>query len=219
MNDKPQGRSMQCKTPFTVYILAAMTIVSAVASENDTSNGGNGNLTVLQIAGKKLFELKGCIDCHTLAEAAEGKLTPVVSKRHANWFEEHVQENSQIVLREEKSKRKQRSVLKAEIEALDAYLFESNRDDKSQMEALHSDVFNGAYLLYQNNCLNCHTIAGAGKDLGPDLTRVGNKRDKDWLFGNLNNPQQFAVNSEMPKFDHLSQEAKNRIIAYMLTLR
>lgn len=209
---------MQYQWTSLIFMLAGIFAISATGNNSDQA-GQNSNLTVLQIAGKNLFQLKKCVDCHTLAPTKENDRTPVAKIRHKDWFHEHVKDKSPIVLREERSKRKQRSVLKAEVAALSAFLFDSKPAEKKQVEAMNANVLQGAYLLYQNNCLNCHVVAGTGKDLGPDLTKVATRRARDWLLRNLNDPQQFAADSEMPKFDKLPAKAKNQIVDYLLTLR
>ncbi|MFQ5709407.1 MAG: c-type cytochrome [bacterium] len=180
----------------------------------------NSNLRVPQIAGKELFTLKKCVECHTLTDTTDGKFTPVTSKRDDDWFAEHVKSNSAIVLRQEQSKRKQRRVFRAEIAALADYLFNSKPEEKAQIDAMPENVFQGAYLVYQKPCLKCHTIADMGKDVGPNLTHVAKKHnDKSWLIKHFQNPQQFNADSIMPKFDRLPKEQLEKMADYLLTLK
>lgn len=189
-------------------------------STQDSKAPKYSDLKLTQIAGKKLFALKQCNDCHTLGAETEGEKTPVTNKRDNAWFTEHVKKETPVVLREAKSKRRQRRILSAEIEALDAFLYQSNDKEKQRVGSMPEHIFEGAYLAYQNNCLNCHTIAGAGKDVGPALTYIADEHgDKEWLLQNLIDPQQFAPESPMPKFDELSKEQLEKIAEYLLTLR
>jgi cbb3-type cytochrome oxidase cytochrome c subunit len=57
-----------------------------------------------------------------------------------------------------------------------------------------------------------------GKEVGPNLTQVGKKHKKDWLIENFKNPQQFAPESVMPKFDYLPKEDLEKLADYLLTL-
>lgn len=192
----------------------------AIAQKLEQKEPKTSNLRLTQIAGKELFALKKCIECHTVAAEAEDELTPVPNKREDEWFKEHVQAESEIVLSEAKSKRKQRRVLKNEIAALTDFLFESKAEEKQQVIGLQENIAQGAYLAYQNNCLGCHKIAGAGKEVGPDLTHVADEHgDKEWLIKNLKDPQQFAPESPMPKFDKLPEESLGQIADYLLTLK
>ncbi len=194
-------------------------VALVAASKTQKKKSSTSNLHVTQIAGKKLFQLKNCVDCHTLAKKADGKLTPVANKRDDAWFSEHVAQESPIVLQKAKSKRRQKRVLKKEVAALDDFLYQSKPEEKKQISGLTEDVFDGAYLVYQNNCVNCHSIAGAGKEIAPDLTHIAKEHgDKEWLIKNLINPQQFAPESLMPKFNKLPEADLEKIAEYLLTL-
>jgi len=178
------------------------------------------NLRLTQIAGHELFSLKSCNSCHTLGTKTDGKLTPIPNMREAAWFKEHVEAESKVVLSDAKSKRKQRRVLKKEIAALTDFLFESGAQ-KNTVQALPENIRAGAYLSYQNNCIGCHKIAGAGKEIGPDLTFIADKKgDRAWHIQNLKNPQQFAQESPMPAFDGKVPDADlGKIADYVLTLK
>lgn len=203
-----------------ILVLAITGALVVAISKQDSKVPTYGDLALTQIAGKKLFALKNCSDCHTLGSEPEGERTPVTDKRDNAWFTEHVTKETPVVLREAKSKRRERRILSAEIEALDAYLYQSTEEEKKRVNSMQENIFEGAYLAYQNNCLNCHTIAGAGKDVGPDLTYIADEHgDKEWLIQNLVDPQQFAPESPMPKFDELPKEDLEKIAEYLLTLK
>ncbi|MFQ5772732.1 MAG: cbb3-type cytochrome c oxidase subunit II, partial [bacterium] len=77
-----------------------------------------------------------------------------------------------------------------------------------------------AYLVYQNNCLNCHSIAGVGKDVAPDLSQVAKRHgDKEWIVEHFMNPQQFSPESIMPRFNRLPKESLEKMAEYLLTLK
>lgn len=204
-----------------IGILSSMFL--ALYQEAEKKEQTNSNLRVSQIAGKGLFRLKKCVDCHTLSDGAEneaeGKLTSITTMRDDDWFAEHVEKESPIVLRQETSKRKQKRVLKIEITALQDYLFKTKPEERQQIDSMPQNVFQGAYLIYQNPCLNCHSIAGMGKEVGPDLSHVGKKHKKEWFLENFKNPQQFAPESVMPKFNKLPKEHLEMMADYLLTLK
>ncbi len=204
----------------SLLLIGSLLVVGLIAAnKTQKKDSATSNLRVTQIAGKTLFQLKNCVDCHTLAQKAAGKLTPVTNKRDDSWFSAHVAKESSIVLQEAKSKRRQKRVLQKEIVALDDFLYQSKPAEKKQIAGLSEDVLDGAYLVYQNNCINCHSIAGAGKEVAPDLTHIAKEHgDKEWLIKNLINPQQFAPESLMPKFDKLPKEDLERMAEYLLTL-
>lgn len=194
---------------------------AVVHSQEKTENNerSTANLALTKIAGKQLFTLKKCTECHTWPGESDENRSAIENMRDEGWFEEHVQENSEIVLRIETNRRRQRRVFREEIEALKAFLFEASPQERAQIDSLPAAVYEGAYLAYQNNCLRCHTIAGVGKDIGPDLSHIGTKHDKTWFIQNLIDPKQFAPDTEMPSFKDLPPESLEKIAAYLLSLR
>jgi mono/diheme cytochrome c family protein len=185
-----------------------------------SGNQKYSHLRTTQIAGKKLYFQKNCQECHTLGTEKEGKLTPVTDKRNDEWFKEHVVKESPVVLRQTTSERKKRRIINAEILALDDYLYKTSAEQKSEIDRMSENIFTGAFAVYQHNCLRCHTIAGAGRENGPELTYVADKHgDREWLTKNLLNPEQFSPETTMPKFDHLDKEVIDHIVDYLLTLK
>ncbi|MDA8340148.1 MAG: cbb3-type cytochrome c oxidase subunit II, partial [Nitrospiraceae bacterium] len=74
--------------------------------------------------------------------------------------------------------------------------------------------------LYQSlGCSNCHMINGIGGTTGPDLTHVGSKKDRVWLFGHFKDPKAYVPNSVMPGFGHLSEQELNDLTDYMIALK
>jgi len=179
------------------------------------------DLRLSQMAGPELFSLKKCTGCHTLATAADGKLTPVRKKREGDWFSQHVADKSELVIATAKSAGKKRRILKKEVAALSTFLFESNDKQKAEILGISAQIRQGAYLAYQNNCTKCHKIAGEGKEIGPDLSFVADRREgRKWFIKNLKNPQQFAEDSPMPAFEgKLDEKQLGKIADYLLTLR
>lgn len=74
-------------------------------------------------------------------------------------------------------------------------------------------------LVYQKQgCSNCHSINGIGGTSGPDLSRVGSRRDRDWLIGHFKDPQKYVKDSAMPPVTASDAEI-GQLTAYMLTLK
>lgn len=74
--------------------------------------------------------------------------------------------------------------------------------------------------LYQSlGCSGCHMINGIGGTTGPDLTSVGTRRDREWIFGHFKNPKAYVPNSAMPSFGHLSEQELKDLTDYMVELK
>jgi fumarate reductase iron-sulfur subunit len=64
----------------------------------------------------------------------------------------------------------------------------------------------GALVFEENGCESCHSILGAGGRSGPDLWRIGSKREKQWLRQVIKNPDSVISDSGMPAYDLAERE-------------
>ena len=68
-----------------------------------------------------------------------------------------------------------------------------------------SDPAAGATLYGESFCASCHAVQNAagnlvGGDVGPELTRVGNKVKPEWLQAWLRNPRTYDAETAMPHY-------------------
>ena len=70
----------------------------------------------------------------------------------------------------------------------------------------------------KNGCAACHSIHGKGGTVGPELTHIGNKRDRDWLNRHFKDPKALSPGSIMPKVT-LPDKQLNELTDYMLSLK
>jgi mono/diheme cytochrome c family protein len=74
------------------------------------------------------------------------------------------------------------------------------------------------------NCNNCHATAGSaktGRGMGPDLTKVGAKRDKEWIVAHVRDPKSHNPMSRMPASgpDKLSDKDAGVLGEYLAGLK
>ena len=79
-------------------------------------------------------------------------------------------------------------------------------------------VLRGKALFQELNCAGCHRIHGKGESFAPDLSYVGDVRDRDWLIRHFRDPQAVVPDSAMPDFG-LNEEELSDLTNYMLTLK
>jgi cbb3-type cytochrome oxidase cytochrome c subunit len=79
-------------------------------------------------------------------------------------------------------------------------------------------VLAGRILYEKNACSACHAIHGKGGTIGPDLTHVGSKRDREWNLRHFRNPQAVSPGSLMPKVT-LPDDQLQQLTDYMLSLK
>lgn len=77
----------------------------------------------------------------------------------------------------------------------------------------------GHQLFVSNNCMICHSIQGAGGNVGPDLSHEASKgRTKSWIMQQVKDPASHDSSTAMPPFVQLSQEQLNSLATYLLSV-
>ncbi len=135
---------------------------------------------------------------------------------------------------EEEPRMPQFRLSEAELQALSAYLsslrtkpVEPYRFDPGVLAALEKKpdlADQGEVRFREMFCSTCHSLAVTragetkliGGDIGPELTKVGSKVNRDWLVAWLRNPQAHLPNSRMPRYQW-SDEDLFRVTAYITT--
>lgn len=76
----------------------------------------------------------------------------------------------------------------------------------------------GEALYVEMRCYYCHAVRGRGGQVGPDLTDIGARRDRDWLGVHFRDPRAISPHSLMPNYPLLEADIA-ALTEYMLTLR
>lgn len=76
----------------------------------------------------------------------------------------------------------------------------------------------GEALYVEMRCYYCHSVNGRGGHLGPDLSRVGIERSREWLTAHFRDPRAISPHSLMPNYP-LSDADIGALVDYMLSLR
>ncbi|MBI5136806.1 MAG: c-type cytochrome [Nitrospirae bacterium] len=84
---------------------------------------------------------------------------------------------------------------------------------------VHADVGAGRALYDAKGCAGCHAIAGAGGQVGPDLSAEGTRKDRDraWHIAHLMNPAGVVPGSIMPPLVKSEADA-GHLADFLLTL-
>ncbi len=77
----------------------------------------------------------------------------------------------------------------------------------------------GQRIYQENKCSACHTINGIGGTIGPDLTHVAKRRDRDWIYRHFKDPRSVVPGSAMPSFGHLPEEELQALTDFIMTLK
>jgi ubiquinol-cytochrome c reductase cytochrome b subunit len=86
---------------------------------------------------------------------------------------------------------------------------------------LRSTESAGRALFAAQECRGCHTVAGQGGQVGPDLTDIGLHHSPAWIHSFLEAPRRFHPTGVMPAFapPTLSHQEIEQLAQYLSTLR
>src|SRR5579864_7039012 len=84
----------------------------------------------------------------------------------------------------------------------------------------------GRKVFLANRCGNCHAVgdavAGGPKKMrkGPDLSKVGGKREREWIIEHVRNPKGHNEKSRMPPYDatKISDDDMKLLADYLASL-
>ncbi len=112
-----------------------------------------------------------------------------------------------------------------QVRAISTWLLsQTNKDFESQLvdpPAEEGDAKAGKELVSKVNCLGCHKLddlKAVGQGYGPDLSKIGTKTNRKWLYNWLKDPKKYWPDGEMPN-PRLNDKEANDIAAYLMTLR
>jgi nitric oxide reductase subunit C len=78
---------------------------------------------------------------------------------------------------------------------------------RSNESAMTAEVVHGKELWEQNNCMGCHTLLGEGAYYAPELTKVVDRRGKEWMKAFLADPNgMFPGQRRMVQYKFSPQE-------------
>lgn len=85
-----------------------------------------------------------------------------------------------------------------------------------QIPASDTDAVAGEELVRNGGCLGCHTIAGKGGKVGPELTKEGTKgRGIEWQIAHLKDPPSKVPGSAMPPQVGFSEDEYRQVATFL----
>jgi cytochrome c2 len=79
------------------------------------------------------------------------------------------------------------------------------------------DVHEGRRIMERNGCFSCHAVSGFGGMIGPELSGVTVRRERENLYKWIRDPWEVQPGTRMPTFS-LSQDEILKIIGYLESL-
>ena len=87
-----------------------------------------------------------------------------------------------------------------EISALEPFLLSQRAQpplDSTAVDWTRANTANGRALFGELRCVSCHAVNGRGGTMGPELTRIGDKVRREWLFAYLKDPHRVQPDTPM----------------------
>ena len=168
--------------------------------------------------GKRLFVKLGCHGCH-LADgyANEQKVGPrlnrIAAKADPSWLYRWVKKPKSYL---PKTRMPDFGFSDKDAFGVTAYLIASSDKDYTLSKAFKfGDTDKGEKLFNTVGCLACHELNGQGEVFGPDLSRIAEKVNPDWLVTWLSDPKSYNHKSLMPNL-RLSESEANDIASFLM---
>lgn len=180
-------------------------------------------------AGKMVWHKYDCIGCHTILGNGSyfaPDMTKVTEKKPKGYLKQFLMDPKSV---NPKASMPKLGISSKEADDLIAFLDWTSKVDTNGWPpkpilataagVAVKELTAGQRVYQSQNCANCHMISGIGGTTGPDLTHVGSKRDRVWLFGHFKDPKTYVPNSAMPGYGHLNEKELNDLTDYMVALK
>jgi nitric oxide reductase subunit C len=173
-------------------------------------------------AGKWVWQKYNCNDCHTILGIGgyyAPDVTKVMSTRDKEWVTSFLKDPERVW----PNPRKMPNLHLKDQEVADLVAFldwvngidTNNWPPKPMVATAVTSISTGEGVYKAQGCSACHSIAGVGGKVGPDLSTIGKVRDKEWIGVQLNNPKAHDLNSIMPSYSKLSQKDLDDLAHYL----
>jgi len=180
-------------------------------------------------AGKMAWHKYDCIGCHTILGNGSyfaPDMTKVAEKKPKDYLKKFLMDPKSV---NPKAAMPKLGISSDEADKLIAFLDWTSKIDTNgwppkpilaEAAGVGGKELSAGQKIYQSSgCAVCHAINGIGGVSGPDLTKVGSKRDQEWLTGHFKEPAKYVPNSAMPPYKNLSEKELSDLSDYMLTLK
>lgn len=186
--------------------------------------GGSGapasNPAEKAFLNSRIAKEKGCVNCHTIG--TEGgtvgpNLNQVANRRSPEWLRTWLKDPNAV---KSGTKMPNFEFSEAELAELLAFMKDLRREvDGPAITAQVTDPAEAGRRLFEAyDCYACHRIGKEGRFVGPDLTWVGKRKNREWESVWLRDPPAYKPDTFMPNL-HLSEGEIEALTAYLHTLQ
>jgi sulfur oxidation c-type cytochrome SoxX len=168
--------------------------------------------------GRALMADRNCTACHEVpghdvAEVRAPRLDGLPRKVGSAWLRGWLKKPKGYL---PKSRMGDFRLAPADVEALTAFLLLQQQTalKLDSVDWRRADPEQGGEIFRRSRCVTCHELEGRGGTLGPDLTHIGAKVSRDWIYSWIRDPHRFQPNTLMPRFRLRDEEVRD-LAAYL----
>jgi len=170
--------------------------------------------------GRRLIVESGCYSCHEIP-GFEGltfrgpALASIGYKVRPEWLGPWLTDPKSYLPH---SKMGRFRLAPDEIAALQAFLLSQRGQvplDSTAIDWKKADTAKGRALFGEARCVSCHAVNGRGGTMGPELTRIGDKVRRDWLFSYVKDPHRVQPDTPMLQY-RFSDDQLRDLTAFLL---
>jgi cytochrome c2 len=170
--------------------------------------------------GRALIVQSGCFSCHEIP-GFDGltfhgpALDSIGVKVRPEWLPRWLKDPKSYL---ERSKMGNFRLSGDEIGGLQAFLLSQRAIpplDSTTVDWRKADTSAGRALFGELRCVSCHSVNGRGGTMGPELTRLGDKVRRDWLFSFLKDPHRVQPETAMLQY-RLADDQLRDLTAFLL---
>jgi mono/diheme cytochrome c family protein len=155
--------------------------------------------------GRRLVAESGCVACHDIPGFERvGFRGPALDslgyKTRPGWLEGWLKDPKSYLAN---SKMGNFRLSDAEISSLRALLLSQKAQaplEATGVDWKKADTANGKALFGEVRCVSCHAVNGRGGTMGPELSRIGDKVRREWLFSYLKDPHREQPDTAMLEY-------------------
>jgi cytochrome c2 len=170
--------------------------------------------------GRRLIVQSGCVSCHDIPGFERiwfrgNGLDSLGYKVRAQWLQAWLRDPKDYL---PSSRMGTFRLSEAEIAALQALLLSQKAQvplDSSGIDWSKADTAAGRALFGELRCVSCHAVEGRGGTMGPELTKIGDKARRDWLFSFLKDPHRDQPDTAMLQY-RLRDDQLRDLTAFLL---
>jgi nitric oxide reductase subunit C len=177
-------------------------------------------------AGKWVWQKHNCNDCHTILGIGgyyAPDVTKVMSYRDTEWVTRFLKDPEKVW----PNARKMPNLHLQDQEVADLVAFltwvngidTNNWPPKPMVATAVTSISSGEEVYKTQGCSACHTIGGVGGKVGPDLSKVGSRRDKVWIEAQIRDPKSHDPQSIMPSSSKIPSKDIDYLANYLAGLR